>query len=86
MTVYFQVTLAEAGGARDARLGDGAGRRGLGVSHITTPLIMGLMADLHGIASGFYVLGVASLVVVGLVALLRNWAFARTRLAAGAAA
>jgi hypothetical protein len=47
---------------------------------------MGLMADRYGIPSGFYALGVASLVVVGLVAVLRNWAFARTRLAAGAAA
>jgi len=86
MTVYFQVTLAALVKPEMRGSAMALGGVGWGVSHITTPLVMGLMADRYGIPSGFYVLGVASLVVVGLVAVLRNWAFARTRLAAGAAA
>lgn len=86
MTVYFQVTLAELVPPEMRGSAMALGGVGWGVSHFTTPLVMGLMADRYGIGSGFYVLGAASLVVVGLVALLRNWAFARTRLGAGAAA
>jgi MFS family permease len=86
MTVYFQVTLAELVKPEMRGSAMALGGVGWGVSHITTPLVMGLMADRYGIASGFYVLGVASLVVVGLVAVLRNWAFSRTKLAASAAA
>ena len=86
MTVYFQVTLAALVKPEMRGSAMALGGVGWGVSHITTPLVMGLCADRYGIPSGFYVLGVASLVVVGLVAVLRNWAFARTKLAAGAAA
>jgi hypothetical protein len=57
------------------------GGMGWGVSHLTTPLVMGVLADRYGIVTGFYVLGAVSLVVVGLVAGLRHWAFARTKLA-----
>jgi MFS family permease len=86
MTVYFQVTLAALVKPEMRGSAMALGGVGWGVSHISTPLVMGLCADRYGIPSGFYVLGVASLVVVGLVAVLRNWAFARTRLAAGAPA
>jgi len=82
MTVYFQVTLAELVAPEMRGSAMALGGVGWGVSHITTPLVMGLCADRFGIPSGFYVLGTASLVVVGLVAVLRTWAFARTKLAA----
>lgn len=82
LTVYFQVTLAELVKPEMRGSAMALGGVGWGVSHISTPLVMGLMADRYGIPSGFYVLGAASLAVVGLVALLRTWAFARTRLAA----
>jgi len=82
MTVYFQVTLAELVAPEMRGSAMALGGVGWGVSHITTPLVMGLCADRFGIPSGFYVLGAASLVVVGLVAVLRTWAFARTKLAA----
>ncbi|HTP62258.1 MAG TPA: MFS transporter, partial [Burkholderiales bacterium] len=81
MTVYFQVTLAALVKPEMRGSAMALGGVGWGVSHITTPLMMGLMADRFGIPSGFYVLGVASLVVVGFVGLLRGWAFARTALA-----
>jgi MFS family permease len=80
ITVYFQVTMAEL--VKPAMLGSAMalGGMGWGVSHLTTPLIMGFLTDRYGIAAGFYVLGAISLAVVGFVALLRHWAFAQTRL------
>jgi MFS family permease len=80
ITIYFQVTMAEL--VRPEMLGSAMalGGMGWGVSHLTTPLLMGVLADRYGIVTGFYVLGVVSLAVVGLVAGLRHWAFARTKL------
>jgi predicted MFS family arabinose efflux permease len=86
MTVYFQVTLAELVKPEMRGSAMALGGVGWGISHMTTPLVMGLMADRYGIPSGFYVLGVASLVVVGLVAMLRHWAFATTKLGTAASA
>jgi hypothetical protein len=79
ITVYFQVTMAEL--VKPAMLGSAMalGGMGWGVSHLTTPLIMGFLTDRYGIAAGFYVLGAISLAVVGFVALLRHWAFAQTK-------
>jgi MFS family permease len=81
ITVFFQVTMAELVEPRMLGSAMALGGVGWGVSHLTTPLIMGFLADRYGIAAGFYVLGVISLAVVGVVALLRTWAFSRTRLA-----
>ena len=57
------------------------GGLGWGFSHLTTPLVMGLLADRYGIVAGFYALGGLSLAVVGGIVLLRGWAFANTKLA-----
>jgi hypothetical protein len=62
------------------------GSLGYGLSHISTPLIMGLLADRFGIVSGFYVLGAIALATVAVLAVLRQWAFALTRLGNRAAA
>jgi predicted MFS family arabinose efflux permease len=81
ITIFFQVTMAELVEPRMLGSAMALGGVGWGVSHLSTPLIMGFLQDRYGIAAGFYVLGVVSLVVVGLVASLRHWAFARTKLA-----
>jgi MFS family permease len=85
MTIYFQVTMAEVVGPEMRGSAMALGGLGWGSSHLTTPLVMGFLADRYGIVAGFYALGAVSLGVVGLVAVLRNWAFARTRLASAAA-
>lgn len=85
ITVFFQVTMAELVEPRMLGSAMALGGVGWGVSHLTTPLVMGFLADRYGIAAGFYVLGALSLLVIGGVALLRNWAFARTRLGKGGA-
>ena len=81
MTIYFQVTIAEVVEPRMRGSAMALGGLGWGCSHLTTPLIMGFLADRYGIVTGFYALGGISLVVVGFVALLRGWAFSRTKLA-----
>jgi len=79
MTIYFQVTMADAvpAGMRGSAMA--LGGMGWGISHFTTPLIMGFLADRYGIVSGFYVLGVMALATVVLLAFLRQWAFARRK-------
>jgi len=81
MTVYFQVTMAEVVPAAMRGSGMALGGLGWGLSHFSTPLVMGFLADRYGIVAGFYVLGVLALITVAFLALLRRWAFARTALA-----
>jgi MFS family permease len=82
MTVYFQVTMAEIVGPEMRGSALALGGLGWGVSHLTTPLVMGLLADRYGLVAGFYVLGAMALATAVFIALLRRWAFARTSLAA----
>jgi len=75
MTIYFQVTMAEAVPVEMRGSAMALGGMGWGISHFTTPLIMGLLADRYGIVSGFYVLGALALATVVFLAFLRQWAF-----------
>jgi MFS family permease len=77
MTLYFQITIAEA--SRPEERGSALALGGLGwsVSHLTTPLLMGFLADRYGIVTGFYVLGGFALLCAVAIAFLRNWAFRR---------
>jgi MFS family permease len=77
MTLYFQITIAEA--SRPEERGSALALGGLGwsVSHLTTPLLMGFLADRYGIVTGFYVLGGFALSCAVAIAFLRSWAFKR---------
>jgi len=81
MTVYFQVTLGEIVAPEMRGSAMALGGLGWGISHFATPLVMGLLADRYGIAAGFYAIGALALATVAVLALLRRWAFARTRFA-----
>lgn len=81
MTIYFQVTMAEVVAPEMRGSAMALGGLGWGISHLTTPLVMGFLADRFGIVAGFYALGGLSLGVVALIASLRRRAFARTKLA-----
>jgi MFS transporter, DHA1 family, multidrug resistance protein len=83
MTVYFQVTMGEVVSPTMRGSAMALGGLGWGFSHLTTPLVMGLLAERVGIAGGFYCLGAISLLVALFIAVLRRWAFARTTLATG---
>lgn len=77
MTLYFQITISEA--SRPDERGSALALGGLGwsVSHFSTPLIMGFLADRYGLVVGFYALGVAALACALLIAGARRWAFRR---------
>ena len=80
MTIYFQVTMAEVVAPEMRGSAMALGGLGWGLSHLTTPLVMGLLADQYGVIAGFYLLGGMALVTVVFVAFLRRWAFASTKL------
>jgi predicted MFS family arabinose efflux permease len=75
MTLYFQITIAEA--SRPEERGSALALGGLGwsVSHFSTPLIMGYLADRYGIVHGFYAVGFFALGCALAIAFLRHWAF-----------
>ena len=75
MTLYFQITIAEA--SRPEERGSALALGGLGwsVSHLSTPLIMGELADRYGIVHGFYAIGFFAAACAVAIALLRQWAF-----------
>lgn len=75
MTLYFQITIAEA--SRPEERGSALALGGLGwsVSHLSTPLIMGELADRYGIVHGFYAIGFFAAASALAIGLLRQWAF-----------
>jgi MFS family permease len=77
MTLYFQVTISEASKPEERGSALALGGLGWSVSHLSTPLIMGFLADRFGLVTGFYVLGCFALVCALAIAYLRHWAFKR---------
>jgi len=77
MTLYFQITISEASAPHERGSALALGGLGWSVSHLSTPLIMGFLADRYGIVAGFYVLGGFALACALLIAQARHWAFAR---------
>jgi predicted MFS family arabinose efflux permease len=75
MTLYFQITISEA--SRPEERGSALALGGLGwsLSHFSTPLIMGVIADRYGLVPGFYVLGALALACALAIAWARRWAF-----------
>jgi MFS family permease len=76
MTLYFQITISEA--SRPEERGSALALGGLGwsASHLSTPLVMGFLADRYGIVFAFYVLGACALAFAVALAFMRRWAFA----------
>lgn len=77
VTLYFQITISEASGAAERGSAMALGGMGWGLSHFTSPLVVGLLADRYGLAAGFHALGAVTLGCVVALALLRPWAFKR---------
>jgi MFS family permease len=78
MTLYFQITIAEVSSSTERGSALALGGLGWSVSHLSTPLLMGFLADRYGIVAGFYVLGFFALACALLIALSRRWAFQRS--------
>ena len=77
MTLYFQITIAEASRPQERGSALALGGMGWSISHLTTPLVMGFLADRYGIVVGFYVLGAFALACALAIVSLRHWAFKR---------
>jgi len=80
MTLYFQITIAEASRVEERGSALALGGLGWSVSHLTTPLVMGFVADRYGIVTGFHVIGAFALACALAIALMRRWAFSPRRL------
>jgi MFS family permease len=78
MTLYFQITISEASAPGERGSALALGGMGWSVSHLSTPLLMGFLADRYGIVFGFYVLGGFALTSALVIALTRRWAFQRS--------
>lgn len=75
MTLYFQITISEASLPEERGSALALGGLGWGLSHLSTPLVMGVLADRYGIVTGFYAIGGLGLAIAIAVAFLRRWAF-----------
>ena len=75
MTLYFQITISEASAPAERGSALALGGLGWSVSHLSTPLLMGFLADRYGIVTGFYVLGAFALACALVIAFSRRWAF-----------
>jgi DHA1 family multidrug resistance protein-like MFS transporter len=76
MTLYFQITISEASGPESRGSALALGGLGWSVSHMTTPLLLGFLADRIGLVNGFYVLGALALATAIGLGFMRRWAFA----------
>jgi MFS family permease len=76
MTLYFQITISEVSLLEERGSALALGGLGWSASHLSTPLIMGLLSDRYGIVSAFYVLGLCALACAVALAFMRRWAFA----------
>ena len=75
MTLYFQITISEASRVEERGSALALGGLGWSVSHFSTPLIMGFLADRFGIVTGFYAIGALAFACALLIAWARRWAF-----------
>ena len=77
MTLYFQITISEASPPESRGSALALGGLGWSVSHMSTPLLLGFLADHIGLVNGFYVLGVLAMLTAFALAFMRQWAFAK---------
>ena len=77
MTLYFQITISEVSRLEERGSALALGGLGWSVSHFSTPLIMGFLADRLGLVAGFYAVGALALAAALGIAWMRRWAFRR---------
>jgi MFS family permease len=75
MTLYFQITISEASAPEERGSALALGALGWSLSHLSTPLVMGVLADRYGIVAGFYAISALGLAIAITIAFLRRWAF-----------
>jgi len=76
MTVYFQILISSISTPEQRGSAMALGSLGWGLSHFSTPLIVGIMKDRFGIQAAFYILGAIVLVWALALLPLHRWTFA----------
>jgi MFS family permease len=75
MTLYFQLLISELSAAETRGSALALGGLGWGLSHLTTPLIMGALKDTLGIEAAFYAMGAIALAWAAALPPMQAWAF-----------
>ncbi len=75
MTLYFQLLISELSSSDTRGSALALGGLGWGLSHLTTPLIMGVLKDGFGIATAFYAMGGIALAWAAALPSVQAWAF-----------
>jgi predicted MFS family arabinose efflux permease len=76
MTLYFQMLISLVSAKETRGSAMALGSLGWGISHLTTPMAMGLFKDYVGIHVAFYIMGGFTLVCGLALVPLQRWAFA----------
>jgi MFS family permease len=75
MTLYFQLLITELSSTETRGSALALGGLGWGLSHLSTPLIMGALKDTLGIEAGFYAMGAVAIAWAVALAPMHAWAF-----------
>lgn len=77
MSLNFQMLIGDISSPEDRGSANALGGLGWGLSHFTTPLLMGVLRDRHGIEAAFLALGTVVVFWSFALLLVHRWAFAR---------
>jgi CP family cyanate transporter-like MFS transporter len=75
MTLYFQLLISDLSTIETRGSALALGGLGWGLSHLSTPLLMGVLKDAFGIETAFYAMGVVATAWALMLAPLHAWAF-----------
>ena len=75
MTLYFQLLISEITAQAQRGSAMAMGGLGWGISHMSTPLIMGAIKDHFGLHAAFYVLATIAIVCALALEPMHRWAF-----------
>ena len=75
MTLYFQLLISDLSTIEARGSALALGGLGWGLSHLSTPLLMGVLKDAYGIETAFYTMGVVATAWALMLAPLHAWAF-----------
>lgn len=79
MTIYYQVLMSEISTAANRGSAMALGGLGWGLSHLSTPLVMGFLVDTVGIANAFHIWGSFALLIAIVFLPLQGWAHRPSR-------
>lgn len=74
MTIYYQVLMSEISTGANRGSAMALGGLGWGLSHLTTPLVMGFLVDAVGIANAFHMWGAFALLIALTFLPMQRWA------------